>query len=164
MVICDSSSLIHLSAIGRLGLLKDFYGTLAIPQAVWQEVVQQGLGRPGVQEVETALREGWIEVRAVSNEPLLRSLKQDLDDGEAEVIALAVEHKAELVLLDETEARRIAAVFDLEKTGAVGILIRARLEGRIESLQTELDRLRNEGGFWIEERLYKAVLRNVGEE
>ena len=47
MVICDSSSLIHLSAIGRLGLLKDFYGTLAIPHAVWQEVVQQGLGRPG---------------------------------------------------------------------------------------------------------------------
>jgi predicted nucleic acid-binding protein len=164
MVICDSSSLIHLSAIGRLGLLKDFYGTLAIPHAVWQEVVQQGLGRPGVQEVEMALREGWIEVRAVSNEPLLRSLKQDLDDGEAEVIALAVEHKAELVLLDETEARRIAAVFDLKKTGAVGILIRARLEGKIESLQTELDRLRTEGGFWIEERLYRAALRNVGEE
>ncbi|HTG35314.1 MAG TPA: DUF3368 domain-containing protein [Thermoanaerobaculia bacterium] len=164
MVICDSSSLIHLSAIGRLGLLKDFYGTLAIPHAVWQEVVQQGLGRRGVQEVETALREGWIEVRAVSNEPLLKSLKQDLDDGEAEVIALAVEHKASLVLLDETEARRIAAVFDLKKTGAVGILIRARLEGKIESLQTELDRLRTEGGFWIEERLYRAALRNVGEE
>jgi len=164
MVICDSSSLIHLSAIGRLGLLKDFYGTLAIPHAVWQEVVQQGFGRPGVHEVETALQEGWIEVRAVSNEPLLRSLKQDLDDGEAEVIALAVEHKAELVLLDETEARRIAGVFDLKKTGAVGILIRAKLEGKIESLQTELDHLRNEGGFWIEERLYRAALRNVGEE
>lgn len=66
MVICDSSSLIHLSAIGRLALLKDFHSILTIPQAVWQEVVQQGLGRPGVKEVESAIREGWIEIRAAS--------------------------------------------------------------------------------------------------
>lgn len=164
MVICDSSSLIHLSAIGRLGLLKDFHGTLTIPQAVWREVVQQGLNRPGVQEVEAALQEGWIEIRAASNEPLLTSLKQDLDDGEAEVIALAIEHQAELVLLDETEARRIAGIFDLKKTGAIGILIRAKLEGKIQDLRTELDRLRTVGGFWIEERLYNAAVSSVGEE
>jgi uncharacterized protein len=163
MVICDSSSLIHLSAIGRLGLLHDFHGTLTIPKAVWQEVVQRGLGRPGVQDVEAALREGWIEIREVSNEPLLTSLRQDLDHGEAEVIALAVEHKAELVLLDETEARKIAELFGLKKTGAIGILIRAKLEGKILDLRIELDRLRTVGGFWIEEGLYKAVLQSVGE-
>jgi predicted nucleic acid-binding protein len=163
MVICDSSSLIHLSAIGRLGLLKDFHGALTIPQAVWQEVVQQGLGRVGVKEVEAALREGWIEIRDASNEPLLTSLKQDLDNGEAEVIALAIEHEAELVLLDETEARRIAELFGLKKTGAIGILIRAKLEGKIQDLRTELDRLRTVGGFWIEEGLFKAVLQSVGE-
>lgn len=163
MVICDSSSLIHLSAIGRLGLLQDFHGTLTVPRAVWQEVVQQGLGRPGVKEVESALREGWIEIRVPSNEPLLTSLKQDLDDGEAEVIALAIEYQAELVLLDETEARRVAEVFELKKTGAIGILIRAKLEGKIQDLRAELDRLRTVGGFWIEEGLYKAVLQSVGE-
>jgi predicted nucleic acid-binding protein len=163
MVIGDSSSLIHLSAIGRLGLLHDFHGTLTIPQAVWQEVVQQGLGRQGVKEVESAIREGWIEIRAASNQPLLTSLKQDLDDGEAEVIALAIEHQAELVLLDETEARRVAEIFGLKKTGAIGILIRAKLEGKIQDLRTELDRLRTVGGFWIEEGLYKAVLQSVGE-
>lgn len=163
MVICDSSSLIHLSAIGRLGLLKDFHGALTIPQAVWREVVQQGLGRSGVKEVESAIREGWIEIREASNEPLLTSLKQDLDNGEAEVIALAIEHQAELVLLDETEARRIAELFNLKKTGAIGILIRAKLEGKIQDLRTELDRLRTVGGFWIEEGLYQAVLQSVGE-
>jgi len=41
MVICDSSTLIHLSAIGRLHLLKDFYGRLTLPSAVWREVVKQ---------------------------------------------------------------------------------------------------------------------------
>jgi predicted nucleic acid-binding protein len=56
MVICDSSTLIHLSAIGRLHLLKDLYGKLTVPPAVWREVVEQGSGRHGVEEVEAARR------------------------------------------------------------------------------------------------------------
>jgi predicted nucleic acid-binding protein len=130
MVICDSSSLIHLAGIGRLGLLRELYGKLIVPTAVWREVVEEG----------------------------------KLDDGEAEVISLAIELKASLILLDETEARRVAGLYELNKTGAVGVLIRARLEGKIESLRPELDRLRIESGFWIEERLYRQALSAVGEE
>lgn len=164
MVICDSSSLIHLAGIGRLGLLRELYGKLIVPTAVWREVVEEGKGRLGVVEVQEARLAGWIEVRSATQELLLRSLKQELDDGEAEVISLAIELKASLILLDETEARRIASLYELNKTGAVGVLIRARLEGKIESLRTELDRLRTESGFWIEERLYRQALTAVGEE
>jgi predicted nucleic acid-binding protein len=129
MVLCDSSTLIHLAGIGRLGLLRELYGKLIVPKAVWREVVEEGKGRFGVVEVQAARLAGWIEVRAATNEILLRSLRQELDDGESEVISLAIELKANLVLLDETEARRIAGLYDLNKTGAVGALIRARLEG-----------------------------------
>jgi hypothetical protein len=48
MVICDSSSLIHLAGIGRLGLLRELYGKLIVPAAVWREVVEEGKGRPGI--------------------------------------------------------------------------------------------------------------------
>lgn len=48
MVIADSSTLIHLAAIDRLELLRDFYGTIVVPEAVWRESVLQGTGRPGV--------------------------------------------------------------------------------------------------------------------
>lgn len=164
MVICDSSTLIHLSAIGRLTLLRDLYGSLIVPAAVWREVVEEGKGRPGVIEVREARLAGWIAVRSASNEPLLLSLRQELDAGEAETICLGVELEADLVLLDESEARRIAVAFNLEKTGAVGVLMRARQERRIEHLRPELDKLRKEGGFWIEERLYRAALQAVGEE
>lgn len=163
MVICDSSTLIHLSAIGRLHLLRDIYGTLTVPATVWREVVEQGSGRFGVAEVEAARRDGWIEVRPVTNIPLLRSLKQNLDDGEAEVLALAVEAGASLVLLDESEARSMAGSLGVPKTGAIGVLIRAKVEGRIERLSDELVRLRTEGGFWMEERLYHLALQAVGE-
>ena len=155
--------MIHLSAIGRLALLRKFYERIAVPTAVWREVVEQGGCRAGAVEVEQARQEGWIKVVPCLDSWLLRLLKRDLDDGESEVIALAVEQKAMLVLLDETEARRTADLYGLSKTGIVGVLIRAKQERLIESLKTELDRLLNQGGFWIEERLYKRALKAVGE-
>jgi len=161
-VVGDSSTLIHLSAIGRLALLRELFGELTIPPAVWREVVEQGKGRAGVDDVEAARRAGWIHVETVSNELLLRSLRHELDDGEAQVIALAVESRADLVLLDESEARRVAELFDLQKTGVVGVLLRAKTEGTIPLLKPELDLLRE--SFWIDERLYRRVLQAVGEE
>ena len=163
LVISNSSTLIHLSSIGRLELLREFFGKIVIPQAVWEEVVAEGRGRAGAEEVRRARSEGWVEVSTVSNEPLVRLLERDLDRGEAEVIALAIERKADLVLLDESDARRIAELFDLRKTGIVGLLIRAKREGRISSLREELDRLRGEGGFWIGDELYLQALKAVGE-
>src|SRR5262245_10986576 len=139
--ISDSSTLIAMSAIGRLALLRELYVTVTIPDAVWREVVEQGQGRSGAIEVEKACQEGWIEVRSVATSPLLQLLRRDLDDGEAEVIALAIEEGAQIVLLDESEARRIADLYKLRKTGVVGVLMRAKQEGRINSLQVELDRL-----------------------
>ena len=58
----------------------------------------EGSGHPGADEVKTA---PWIKMRAVTNRPLVQALRQDLDAGEAEAIALALEVGAELLLMDE---------------------------------------------------------------
>jgi uncharacterized protein len=89
---------------------------------------------------------------------VLKLLKRELNDGEAEVIALAVEDRNAHVLMDEFEARQVAEVFHLGKTGVVGILIRAKLQGMIPSLRQELERLRLEGGFWISDELILKAL------
>ncbi|NOX61597.1 MAG: DUF3368 domain-containing protein [Chloroflexi bacterium] len=86
-----------------------------------------------------------------------------MNAGEAEVIALAIERQADLVLLDESEARRVADLYGLAKTGVIGVLIRAKVEGQIDSLRREMDALRNQGGFWIAEDLYHRVLKTVQE-
>ncbi|MGH9754015.1 MAG: DUF3368 domain-containing protein [Blastocatellia bacterium] len=161
--ITDSSTLIAMSTIGRLALLRELYGTVTISTAVWQEVVEQGQGRSGAIEVEAACQEGWIEVRNVATSPLLQLLRRDLDDGESEVIALAIEQGAQILLLDESEARRVADLYKLRKTGVIGVLMRAKREGRIGSLQVELDRLRVEAGFRIQDDLYHKALSAVGE-
>ena len=94
----------------------------------------------------------------------MRLLKRDLDEGEAEAIALAINRKADLILLDETEARSVAELYSLPKTGVIGILMRAREAGKVQSLRTELEKLREQGGFWIDEELYRQVLSAVGDE
>ena len=164
LVISDSSTLIHLERIDRLELLKSFYARIIITPAVWREVVEQGKGRTGAAEVANAHDAGWIEVISPAEDSLVKLLGRDLGDGEAEVIALAVERHADLVLIDEWEARRIADLYGLTKTGVVGILIRAKQEGEIDLLRTELDRLRDAGQFWIEDRLYHQALVAVREE
>jgi len=161
-VVSDSSPLIHLSAIGQLGLLREFFTNITVPTAVWREVVLEGEDRSGAMEVQRASEHGWIEIIEPGDQALLRLLRQDLHDGEAGVIAVAIEMQADLVLLDETEARKIAELYQLRKTGVVGLLIRAKLHGKISSLHQELDRLRKEN-FWINEELYQQALKAVGE-
>ena len=126
-------------------------------------MVEEGRGRKGAVEVERAGEEGWIEVVAPSNESLLRLLLQDLSGGEAEVVALAVEGRGSEVLLDECGGRRAAETFGLHKTGVIGILLRARLDGTIPSLREALDCLREDSGFWISDHVYEGVLKEVGE-
>ena len=156
--ICDSSTLIHLAKIGRLHLLREFHKKIFIAPAVWREVVQEGRDWPGSSEVKQGRQAGWIDVVDPSNQTLIHFLRKDLHEGESETIALAVEVKPEIVFLDESEARRIAKVYGFNITGVIGILIRAKREGLISSLREELDKLRNEAGFWIGDDVYRKAL------
>jgi predicted nucleic acid-binding protein len=162
--ISNSSTLIHLAAIGRLDLLKKFHDKIIIPPAVWKEVVEEGRSRPGAQEVKKARENGWIDIVTPEDRRLLQLLRSQLNEGEAEAIAPAIERKAKILFLDETEGRAVADIYDLQKSGVIGVLIRAKLQGEISSLKRELTRLRNKAGFWIEEKPYQQVLRSVGEK
>ena len=90
-------------------------------------------------------------------------LKHDLDHGEAEAIALAKEIKADLILLDERAARKIAKSLSLKILGTVGVLIKAKQTENIDSLKVVLDVLRNQAQFRISDSLYELALQSVGE-
>lgn len=162
-VVSDTSVLIHLARIDRFGLLQQLFSEIIIPDAVWRETVTEGEGRPGAPELEDAHASGWVEVVSVAlNTGTRRLLRQALDAGEADALALADEIGADLVLLDESAARQRAKSLGLQKTGTVGILLRAKRDGVIDQLRPELDELRATS-FWIDESLYQRVLAAVNE-
>lgn len=160
-VVSNTSVLIGLSSIGLLQLLRDrFPEGILIPEAVWREVVVEGGDRPGAQDVSEA---NWIEVHKVNDDRIVRLLRAELDEGEAEAIALALEQNAKLVLLDERDGRQAAMKMDLSVLGTIGILIWARKAGKIENLREHLDALHSRGKFRFSNNLYERALREGGE-
>lgn len=105
IVVCNTSPLTNLAAIRQSDLLLDLLGEVHIANGVWDELNAGGIRWPGSEEAAAA---NWIRRHVVGNEALVISLMRDLDRGEAESIALALELEADLLLLDEKEGRRAA--------------------------------------------------------
>ena len=91
------------------------------------------------------------------------ALNEFLDAGEAEAISLAIELTADLVLLDEKDARLVAVKYNLKPLGTIGILIKAKKKGEISRLKTEIDKLITEGNFRVSPDIYNRALIEAGE-
>ncbi|CAG0928861.1 hypothetical protein TFLX_01106 [Thermoflexales bacterium] len=160
IIVSDTSPLINLAAVGQLDLLRQLYDRVIIPQAIYDEIVIAGAGQPGAAEVKTA---SWIETRRVQNQALADVLKLELDRGEAEAVALALELKADLLLIDERKGRAIATRLGLVYIGLLGALVEAKRCGLIPAVKPIVDNLIAKAGFWINVDLYQRVLQSVAE-
>jgi hypothetical protein len=120
---------------------------------VWAELVA---GEEGLAALRQLRSDGFLVVESVDGDDLFVGLARELDPGEAAAIRYAIEHDAELVLLDEREGRKAARRHGLDVTGVIGVLLHGAEEGTVD-LRSELDRLRK-AGFWISDELYEAVL------
>ena len=158
--VSNTSPLTNLAAIDQFDLLRDLYGGLLVAEAVWEELNAGGRAWPGRAEVATA---DWIERRAVQNRPLVTALRERLDPGEAETIALAVECSPPFVLMDEKEGRRVAQRLGLKTVGVVGVLIEAKARGLIAEVGPLLERLRQEAGFYLSDQVMRDARAFCGE-
>lgn len=160
IVVSDTSALWTLAAVGRAELLRDLYGRVLVPPAVAGEFVQpRGLAAG---KIQLALP-GFIEVVPVADQNQVRVLAEELDLGESEAIALAVELRADLLLLDEREGRLVARRRGLPFTGAVGVLMQAKRRGLLPAIRPVLETARTDFGFFLSEELLQRVLTDAGE-
>jgi predicted nucleic acid-binding protein len=136
-VISNSTPLVHLSAMGQLELLRQFFGEIQIPEEVYQEVVIKGQGKPGCKEVERA---GWIKRVVVKDRLAVSALNNRLGIGESACLILAVETGADLLILDDRSARLEAQGLGLKTTGTIGILLSAAERGLL-NFETSLNEL-----------------------
>ena len=99
----------------------------------------------------------WVRVLPVPVQPLISQLLQDLDQGEAEAIVLALDIKADYVLMDETLGRQIAVTYHLQPLGLLGVLVLAKHKGLIGAVAPLMDRLQLEANFFIDRHLYLHI-------
>lgn len=149
-----------MACVGQLQLLGQIYGAITIPEAVFAEIAVNGMGQPGAEDVS---RLPWIIRHQVTQHPLVKVLRLELDAGEAEALACALELKADLILLDERRARDVAQRLGLRFIGLLGVLIEAQRQNLLHRVRPVLDDLRQKAGFWITDALYQRVLAAAGE-
>lgn len=155
-VVSNSTPIIALARINELGLLHSIFGSIIIPEAVYDEVVLKGAGRPGVQEVKDT---PWIEKVQVQNLLAVSLLRPDLDPGEAEAVVLAKEIGAKYLLLDEKKARRVAGSSGINLIGTLGVVGLAVRMGLLPGVDETLNKLER-NGF----RFTEAVKKKLNEE
>ena len=158
LIVCNATPIISLSSIGQLTLLGKLYDRVIIPPAVAAEVLAGGRKRVGVDEFRRA---DWIEKRPLID-PRRADLLVDLDRGEAEVIALAQELNANLVIIDERLGRRHARRLGLPITGTLGVLLRAKQMGFISELTPLITHLRH-GGIHLGDDVVAKILQLADE-
>jgi uncharacterized protein len=161
IVVCNTSPLTNLAAIGQFDLLRRLFSEINIAFGVWEELNAKGKEWPGSKECAGA---DWIRRQKVGNRLLIRALRRDLDKGEAETIVLALELKADIVLLDEKEGRNAAKRLRLKPLGVIGVLLEAKQKGIIRLVRPHLDSLRETAGFRIKDSLYFHALKLADEQ
>lgn len=156
-VVCNNTPLVAFWHLNGLTWLHDLYGEIIIPSAVHTEFLA----------VHTLTRQAaldkasWITVRSLS-QPRQALLYAGLGRGEAEVLALAEELSAGLIIMDERRGRRYAERLGIPLTGTLGVLLLAKDEGLISVIAPFIQQLQ-QAGFYFSATLVTHVLRLANE-
>lgn len=158
-IICNATPLIAFARIGQLSLMNKVVGQVVIPEAVAEEIANY---EGTLQGRINLSQESWVQVESLQSGEQMQLLLPILDRGEAEVIALALEKRAKLVLIDELTGRKVAESLQLKVTGSVGLLIRAKELGEITAVKPLLEAM-HEAGMYFSQRFIDSVLQYLGE-
>lgn len=160
IIVSNTTPLIGLASIHRFDLLHRLFGIIYIPQAVYAESVISGREIGGAKrEVSSA---EWIKTVSVHDRLKVDELLTDIDLGEAETIVLALEMKADWVLMDERKGRRKLSEYGSKKIGTLGILLKAKQVGLLPVIRTEIEELCRYG-FSVSPGVVDMVLQEAGE-
>ncbi|MGK7875600.1 MAG: DUF3368 domain-containing protein [Xenococcaceae cyanobacterium] len=159
-IVSNTSPISNLAKVGQINLLQQLYETVLIPTAVYQELLDERGGETVIKAVQSAT---WLEVQRVQNQELVNVLRNFLNLGEAEAIALALEVNATRLLIDERLGRQAAAERGLRITGIFGVLLIAKQQGLIAAAKPVMDDLIAQANFRVSSQLYADVLRAASE-
>jgi predicted nucleic acid-binding protein len=144
IVVSNSSPLISLARTGHLELLPQLFGQIHVAEEVRREVVVRGAGRPAAAAIRNA---EWIQSHPTTPAAELLRLRSlhPLGRGELATVWLARSLQADLALIDERAARRLAQASGLAVMGCVGILETGFRRGLVADLRRSYQELLAQG-------------------
>lgn len=166
-VVSNLSPLIYLAKIGRLNLIKNVYGQIWIPEAVFNETVTQGkiLKITDASIIQQAVGK-WILKERISSETDLKYAFLDENNkiglGENQALKLCKQLNADIFVVDDKEARRVSRILEIKPIGTCGILVQAHRKSLISTNEAEqvLDNLIR-AKFRIDSTLYSSIIKKL---
>ena len=160
IVVADTSVLLNLAFLGQEQLLSRWFGFVHVPEAVVSEFERLAASSGRFSGLVLPVS---CQATHVSNIPSHLVADARLDLGETEALALALELKADAVLLDEAAARSVCVKLGFTVIGTLGLLLRAKQDGVIAEVAPLLRRLIVEGRFRVSPALVHVTLQRAGE-
>jgi predicted nucleic acid-binding protein len=159
IVVSDTSPIRALAHLGHLGLLQSLFDEVLVPPTVADElkVPRRLLPALDIASVPAARVQSPVDRARVA------MLSHDLDPGESEAIALALEVRADHLLIDEWAGRQAAITLGLRPLGVLGLLVKAKQAGLIQEVKPLIARLEAEINFFVGEVVRAEILRDAGE-
>jgi predicted nucleic acid-binding protein len=157
MVVSNTSPLRYLIAVGQTDLVTQVFRDVLIPSAVLTELTHPS-SREDVRNWMMQLP-AWLQIRQLQAQPA-RELLDTLDRGESEAIQLALETRADFLLMDERLGRAVAASLGLTVIGALGLLRESYRQHFLMEPLAVLDEMRSIG-FRLSQRLYREFQQEI---
>lgn len=128
-IVSDTSCFIILSNIGELELLHKLYGQVITTTDIAHEFGEE--------------LPSWVEIKDVRDKQKQQLLELQIDKGESSAIALALEMPDCTIILDDNKARKIANSLGINVTGTIGVIVKAKLTGKIPSIKPYIEKIKN---------------------
>lgn len=161
MIVSNTTPISNFLHLNQIEILQDLFKKLYIPPAVKQEIEAAFSAHSKWRQ---CLKDEFFIIRKVKEPLIIRQLLSQLHPGEAEALCICMENNAKLCLLDDKDARIAARLNKIPVTGTLGILIQAKKQGMIDSVEYFMKELKNRHHFWISNSMYKKVLELSGEK
>jgi len=159
IVIADSSALIAIATYRGLHLLEPLFSDIVIPQAVYDEICVQG--KPQADNLKTHFADKVATVCA-KNYHLFHNIK-GLGLGEQAAIQLYKALSAQLLLIDDQRAKKVAYANGLETMGSLGVLLLAKQQGLLSQIKPHISLLKT-SNLYINANLLDQVLHQANED
>jgi uncharacterized protein len=160
IVVSDTSPISSLLLVRKLNLIVDFFDQIIVPEAVYQELLE--LENEGI-PIRQVLLQPTFSIQKPKDQIKINQLRQKLDLGESEAIALALELNITKLLIDERRGYAAAEAEGLHPVGLLGVIVQLKKAGLVARVTDLMDELLEKAGFYIGPDVYAKIQELAGE-